>query len=298
MNIKKKIKHLIFQLINPTFSYDPREGVKSLKRKLSLYFFLHPGKKKMYNNEIEFIRNKSNDTYSYIFPYPFIFDYSFRDISVIKDDNLNLYYVFHGDKKLYFSKKYDTIAKVKIAYYCALIEQDKKSPHRYLDENFNIKQDDIILDVGAAEGLLGLDNIEKIKKLYVFEVDFDWINALKATFEPWKNKVEIIHKYVSDNNVDNNISLDAFLKEERINLIKIDVEGVEKRILTGAQKTLLKTEKVAICTYHNHQDEESLNDLLISLGFRTSYSVGYMLFILKKLYPPYFRKGLIRGKNE
>ena len=298
MSIKKSIKHSIFQLINPTFSYDPREGVKSLKRKLLFYFFLHPGVRKKYIDEIEFIRDESIDTYSYIFPYPFILDYSLKDIAVFKDDNLALYYVLHGIKKLYFSKKFDTIEKVKIAYYCALIEQDNKSPHRYLDESFDIKQDDVVLDVGAAEGLLGLVNIEKIKKLYVFEVDNDWVDALKATFEPWKEKVEIVHKYVSDFNTDSNISLDAFLNEKRINLIKIDVEGVEKRILSGACKTLSKTEKVIVCTYHNHYDEDIFKDLLFSYGFNISYSSGYMLFILKKLYPPYFRKGLIRAYHE
>ena len=295
MSTKRTIKHLIFQLINPTFTYDPREGIKSLKRKLLFYFFVHPGIKKRYIDEIEFIRNKSNDTYSYIFPYPFILDYSFKDISVFKDENLKLFYVLHGIKKLYFSQKFDSIKKVKVAYYCALIEQDKNSPHRYLNESFDIKQNDVVLDVGAAEGLLGLENIDKIKKLYVFEADSDWIDALKATFEPWKDKVEIIHKYVSDINTDTNISLDAYLKELKVNLIKIDVEGVEKHILAGAHHTLSKTEKVAICTYHNQKDEKLFKELLLDYGFQTSYSAGYMLFILKKLYPPYFRKGLIRG---
>jgi hypothetical protein len=64
-----------------------------------------------------------------------------------------------------------------------------------------------------------------------------------------------------------------------------------KRIL-AEQKPL----KVAICTYHKQQDEEEFNSLLISNGFQTAHSDGFILFYYdKKIKAPYLRRGLIRG---
>ena len=68
----------------------------------------------------------------------------------------------------------------------------------YLSDNFTVQQDDVLLDVGSAEGIFALTHIEKLKHVVLFERNAQWVEALEATFAPWKEKVTIIRKYVSD----------------------------------------------------------------------------------------------------
>lgn len=294
MKIKIYIRKLIFRLINPTFKWNPREGLGSLKIKLRLYGFFHPHFFRQYSKELSFLKANANNTYSWIYPYDFINDLKFDDIAVLYDSKTNLYYVMHCNKRLYFKRSINTEDKVKVAYYCASVEQNKKSPHCYLINNFTINRG-VVLDVGAAEGILCLESIEKVEKLYLFEVEQEWIEALEATYRPWKDKVVIINKYVSDIDSQDNVKLDTIIQDNIIELIKIDVEGVERKIFAGAKNLLSRTEKIAVCTYHKYGDEGLLNNFLCDNNFKTHFSEGVVLFILSKLRPPYFRKCLIRA---
>jgi len=303
--MKRKLKllkkYLVNTMINPTFSWCPDEGLYSLMIKMNIYFFLHKRLGNKYKTELQFIRKKTKQSlkhiYSWIFPYPFINTLSIKSIQVYTDASKGLFFVVHEGKRLYFKRELDTEEKVRNAYYCVSIEQHKESPHCYLNEQYNI-DGGIALDVGSAEGLLGLMLIEKIDKLYLFEVEEGWIEALQATFEPWKDKVIIINKYVSDKNDTDCVTLDTIIKDEVIELIKIDVEGTEQKILAGAANTLNKTKKVCVCTYHKNNDEVVLKNYLDERGWITSFSNNSILYILSKLYPPYFRKCLIRAKKN
>jgi len=97
----------------------------------------------------------------------------------------------------------------------------------------------VLLDVGAAEAIFALNAIDLVEKAYLFECEKEWIDALELTFAPWKYKVEIVHKYVSDRNNGNHITIDNFLEEKsKKNLfIKMDIEGYEQAALKGATKT-------------------------------------------------------------
>ena len=180
-----------------------------------------------------------------------------------------------------------------------MIEQDKKSPHRYLNETFNVNENDIVIDIGAADGNFSLEVIDRVKKLYIFESDINWIEALNATFEPWKEKVHIINKFVS--NIDDNkqVTLDRLLMNIHIDFIKIDVEGAEGMILEGSKKILQKNNslKLAICTYHKKNDAKNIEKILAMNKFNFTFSNGYMLFIHSRLTPPYFRRGLIKAQK-
>ncbi|MCC9138228.1 FkbM family methyltransferase [Pontibacter silvestris] len=179
------------------------------------------------------------------------------------------------------------------------MEQDKASPHKYLTDQFKVEKGEVVVDAGAAEGIFSLSVIEQVRKIYLFETDEEWIEALEATFAPWKEKVEIINKYVSNNNDHHNLSLDAFFKDkESVNFIKADVEGAEADLLEGSKELLSKDSnlKVAITTYHKQNDETHLAKVLHSSGFKTENSTGFMLYIYDKdIKPPYFRRGLIRA---
>ena len=298
---RKYLRRFFYKSINLGFGYRPEEGLNSLKQKINVYSFFYPTKMKMYTKEIDFLKkySDSNSPYSYIFPYSFASSYNFHDIEVYKDNNNGLFYVLHNRKRLYYSKAYKSENAVKIGYNCTLIEQDKTSPHRYLNDSFKIEKGDVVIDVGAAEGNFALDSIENISKLYIFEANPDWIEALKATFSPWKEKVHIFNKYVSSVNSGDHITLDSILKENVVNCIKIDVEGAEMSILKGSNVVLNNPNiKLFICTYHLHDDFKKIEQILIEKNFDCSASDNFMLFTLGKLKPPYFRRGLVRAKKN
>ena len=128
-----------------------------------------------------------------IFPYPFTAKYNQDKIEVYHDENCGMKYVLQEGKRLYFKKKW-TVLRIKKSFHDLTLEQDADSPHRYLSSAFNLNENDVLADFGAAEGNFTLSVIEKIKKAYLFEYDPEWIEALQMTFKPWMDKVEIVPK--------------------------------------------------------------------------------------------------------
>jgi hypothetical protein len=246
---------------------------------------------------IRFLRKKPLQ----LFPYQFPRKYDSLEIKVYHDDRKDLKYVFYEKKRMYFKRAWNE-NDIKKYYVNLLIEQDKKSPHRYLVDSFNIKPDDVVADIGAAEGIFSLSIISTIKKIYLFEMDGQWIEALEATFEPWKHKVEIINRFVSDKNDDSNITLDQFTMERNIRLdfIKIDVDGAEYSLLNGGRNLLKKASqmRIAICTYHKADDERLVRDFFNQYEYNVNPSYGYMIFYFDPhLSHPYLRRGLLRAEK-
>ena len=229
-----------------------------------------------------------------VFPYLFNNKYNSKNVTLYKDESSGLYYVLRQDKKLYLRRDI-TYKTARNLYNSLLIEQDPESPHRYLTKDFDIKENDILVDIGCAEGFLPLDVIEKVKKVYLFEYEDLWIEALLKTFAPWKNKVEIIKGYVSDKTDDSQITIDEYFKniDEKPTFIKIDVEGAEMKVLKGMEQTinLSKEIKLAVCTYHRKDDYNEITSYISSKGLDYETSNRYMLF---ENVEPYFRRGLIR----
>ncbi|MEI8278537.1 MAG: FkbM family methyltransferase [Bacteroidota bacterium] len=237
----------------------------------------------------------------FINPIPYIFTDKYKKniIKIFYDNKVKLEYVFWNGKKLYF--KSDFVAyDIKRAVIALMEEQDAASPHRYLTNSFQVPNNSVVVDVGAAEGTFGLDIIERVKKLYLIEADPRWKNALENTFEPWKDKVEIIYKFASDASSNSTISIDDIYKKEgQIDFIKIDVEGAEEKVMKGATSLINHTNrplKIVMCTYHNQNDADQFSSLLKQMNFDIHFSDKYILFIYdKNQAPPYLRKGLIRA---
>lgn len=233
-------------------------------------------------------------------PYEYTKEYNNQPVDIRFDAARKLHYTLMDGKKLYFNKNmtpYDITRAVRALN----IEQDPRSPHRYLTPDFHITPGSVFVDVGAAEGNLSLQVVEQAKKIYLIEADPSWRTALEATFEPWKDKVTIICKYASYRNNAEEISVDKiFEQEQQIDFIKIDVEGAEEQVLNGAVNTINNSKgelKIALCTYHKQPDAERFSAKLNGLGFNVAFSYGYMLFYYNdsKQEPPYLRKGLIRA---
>lgn len=254
-----------------------------------------------YKKEIEYIKKHGKIV---LFPYDFTETYNKDEVYPIYDEKNSMCYVIHKHKKLYFPKSL-SMQSVKKVYNTLLCEQDYDSPHRYFSEDYQVEEGEVMVDVGCAEAMMSLNNIEKLSYLFLIESDSEWEEALKLTFEPWKEKVSIINKIASENDNEKEVSLDTLLTDidcQKIT-IKMDVEGYEKQVFKGAQK-LFKTKKIkCVCaTYHKQADGEELENMFEKIQYDTEFSKGYMLFIYgveagNYLSDPYFRKGVLRAKN-
>lgn len=245
---------------------------------------------------VNYVRNNGVQ----IFPYTFTEKYKQDSIEVFHDVACGMKYVLFNDKRLYFKRKWST-KRIQKSFHDLTLEQDDMSPHRYLSENFNLDENDVVADFGAAEGNFTLSVIEHIKKAYLFEYDPEWIEALQMTFKPWKDKVEIIPKFVSDKNDSKHCSGDVFFKDKSISFLKIDVDGGERSLLKGFEHTIAtaKPMKIALCTYHQHDDEQEFSSWLKSKNYNVKPSTGYMIFHYdKKLKAPYIRRALIRATKN
>lgn len=208
-------------------------------------------------------------------------------------------YVLQDNKRLYFKRGWSE-DKIKKYYNGLLMEQDFLSPHRYEHEDFHVYNGDVVIDAGVAEGNFALSVIEKVEKIYLFEPDKEWIDVLERTFMPWKEKIVIVNKYIDDTNDDSHVTLDNFSFKEKINFLKIDIEGEEVQLLNGSNALLTRQNnlRIAICTYHHQNDAEEINKILIADGFCTNFSKGFMIYKYDNaLEFPYIRRGLIRGSK-
>ena len=194
-----------------------------------------------------------------------------------------------------------SVNAIKSLYRGLLIDQDIESPHLYLTEGFKLTSQDVIADIGAAEGNFSLSNVEHVKKAYLFESDSEWIEALQATFKPWKDKVEIINSFVTNYDSDSTVNISTFYKKHNdISFFKVDIEGEEQNFLNACVPIFKENSniKLAICTYHKHNDEVDFTKQLKSLNFKVKHSKGYMLYFYdKSIRPPYFRRGLLRASK-
>ncbi len=236
----------------------------------------------------------------HIFPYDFPEKYKAAGIRIEKDEDKGLLFTFWEGKKLYYKNGYQ-IKKAQTYFNSLLLEQDPNSPHCYLTADFDVNEGDVIVDVGAAEGNFSLSVIEKARQVFLFEVEKDWIKALEATFEPWKDKVTIVQKYVSDVDNEQCIKLDTFFGEKQpVNFIKADVEGAEAQVINGANDLINRQKdlRIAVCTYHRQTDAQELDELLKTKGFKNHFSDKYMIFHYGSsnvVEPPYLRKAVLRA---
>jgi hypothetical protein len=227
------------------------------------------------------------------YPAPYSLEYKNKKIDVFLDDAKGLSYVWHNNKKLFFPNSYNA-EKITTLYLSLITEQDERSAHRYA-ESYDELKGKTLLDIGAAEGIFSLDTIEQVEQVYLFECEKFWIEALKATFEPWTDKTKIIEKYVGDKSEGIFTTIDDFLEgKSKDNLfLKMDIEGAEKSALKGALKTLKEGNNInlAVCTYHKPEDPVEISEFLKDLGYKYEFTDG-MLYWGKRV-----SKAVIRGKK-
>jgi hypothetical protein len=255
-------------------------------------------KEALTNEESEALGFFKNHRYSsFPFKWSLKYDRYFPDIYL--DETNSFHYVMFEGKKLYFPKKYSP-HQIIWTVRSILKEQDVRSAHLYLTSEFQIEEETIMIDGGVAEGSLPLSLIEKLKQLYLIECNLEWIEALNLTFAPWRDKVEIIGKYLSDTTNDQNVCIDELLevKEDEKYFVKIDVEGYEKLALKGMTEFFQKVKKLkmCLCTYHKENDAKDLEQFVIEKKLIYEFSDSHLLYDNEDKVPT-FRKALIRAKR-
>ena len=196
-----------------------------------------------------------------------------------------------------------TSENIKYSHSFSCLEQDNESPHSYALSSFSYNEDDIAVDAGAAEGNFSLSIVDKVKKLYIFECSEGWLAPLRKTFKDWGDKVEIIPLKLSEKVTSESTTLDQFFaeKNELPTILKIDVDGGEKDLLSGASRILRESDelKISLCTYHQKNDFREFKNLLENLDFKVHSSKGYMIFYLDEpLEEPYLRKALLFASKQ
>ena len=219
------------------------------------------------------------------------------DIYPVNYDYDDMPYILFEGKKMFYPRTYQFSKSNNID--CVediLFEQGEHSPHRYIKSNDVIRKGMVIVDAGVCEGNFALRYVEEAKRIYLIEADSEWLEALKRTFAPYSEKVVFCDKYLSGKDDDDTITLDTLINE-KIDILKMDIEGCEVDALKGGKRVLSESNAYcAVCSYHKHGDEQKIRNLLHDYGYRTDNSEGYMFF-------PYdtcleLRRGVIYGVKD
>lgn len=274
------------------------------------YKFRYPKLQQQIQSEVlQFFENKETEEkidslkpffqkyYSNMIPYDWIKEYSEEAVEVHFDKLKRLSYVYWHGKKMYWKKGVRPLA-IQRNINDLLIEQDNRSPHKYILTD--TLKGAVIADLGAAEGCFTLDVIEQIEHAYIFECEDNWIEALEATFEPYKDKVTIVKKFIGKDVDENCTTLDEYFRDKRLDYLKADIEGAEVDMLLGGSETMQsKVREVNICLYHTPNDEAKIIELLKQYGYTCQITDGYIFIYNKQIEPRnWFRRGVALGRRR
>ncbi len=266
------------------------------------YYAHHENESNTYQKELCYLRQRGA-----FCNFPYSHDTTTLHIESGFDQDAKLPYVIHKNKKLFFKAKL-TPSEALDSYKNYIqterllgVEDTELAPHQYQSSRVHVTEGDVVFDIGAAEGLFALDQINKASHVVIVESAPEWIEPLKHTFAPYGDKVTILRKFVSVTDTETTISLGKLLSDVNYSsaFVKMDIEGNEVSSIASAA-TILKQKKnikLSVASYHKQHDAEELKTIFDSLGYYSEFSDGHMLFYLYDTpASPYFRKGVIRVK--
>ena len=304
-NVGEQIQFLNVQEKNSLKHIDIIEkNIDQIRKNLiELHYEIHKDEGKKYSDELNYLQSQD---FLPMIPYKQKKHLEFVP-NAEYDNNKKLPFIVHKGKRLYFPATW-SLESVKNQYQYYIERENlvgggytDKAPHQYQSDSLKISTGDILLDIGSAEGLLALDTIETTKRIFLFESDAMWIAPLEATFEPYKEKVSIINKYVSDSNSATTTTLSNAIQgfKDETFFVKMDIEGAEEFVIKENSDFFKQNQiKLACCTYHKKDHYQSINAILEKWGYMTHPSDGYILcFMYNDFMPPFFRRGVIRATN-
>lgn len=207
----------------------------------------------------------------------------FKVFHEVRRDEFGWPYIMFDDKRMYYPINYNfTMMDGREVVPDIRYEQGKGSPHLYIPADYSMPDDAVIVDAGTCEGNFALRFIENAKRIYLIEADKCWMEALERTFSPYSNKVVFVNKFLSGRDNANEITVDSLISE-KIDFLKMDIEGSEIDAILGAKRVLTTYDvKCAICSYHRQYDEKYIEHIMNSYGYETSTSEGYIFFAYDK----------------
>lgn len=233
--------------------------------------------------------------------YYFMDEYENISVEICFDINTQMFYVPYKGRNMFFPRSWDE-EKVEKYYRSVIAEQDRRSPHCYMYNGYEVNKGDVVVDVGAAEGIFTLDVIDVADKVYLIEADLEWIEALQQTFINDQDKVKIIYGFADCVAEAERLTLDSLFDNEEVHYIKMDIEGYEKQALSGAKNVLnnCKNIKCAVCSYHCKEDEVWIRDYLQKYGFATDVSEGFICpdWTVEAYLEAELRRGIVFGKKK
>lgn len=171
---------------------------------------------------------------------------------------------------------------------------DKNDWHYYQKKFTEVVNEEVILDVGTAEGLFILSVINRCKRIILVEPNDYFAAALNKTFASYQDKVILHNVVVGSQNGEISFNSDSLsgrvdfkgnsgmlkrmetvdhltLNELPITYLKADIEGYEIEMLKGAENTIKKHKpKIAITSYHTENNAEEIISLV--KGFVPEYN--------------------------
>ena len=235
---------------------------KEIKNSIETFFKQFPywGNLNETENDFEEIQNKAQSFLEHLKDYEWLYNH-------LQD---------YRSKKLLFAILYNwydydfqTLKSLMDGTYCHYFDLDLLACH-----------DEVFVDVGAYIGDTILDFIHSYgengyQKIYAYEMTKESCNTLKENLKNYSN-IKVVEKAVSSqseilsmcsnatsssaNTITEDgikveaVSLDEDIKD-KITLIKMDIEGYEKKALLGCTKHIQEDHpKLLISVYHNHED--------------------------------------------
>ena len=152
-----------------------------------------------------------------------------------------------------------------------------------------VKQFRTYIDIGAHDGDTCIDLVNTFQRVYAFEPNPESIKAIPDTIKKFPfalgNKKEELVLTIPDNGYNNNKhgsivrhqsgirqysvsvkTLDGFEIKE-VDLIKIDVEGMELQVLEGSMQTLMKWRPVVLFENKRSRYNKKLVDFFNEINY-------------------------------
>ena len=184
--------------------------------------------------------------------------YSYKDCRVEKDDFVIDAGGCWGDTSLFFATKAGKRGKI--------------FTFEFFEDNLDILKINFSNNKGLSKNIVLIE-----QPLYNKSNKFLYLNHACADITTLTENKNNLHKYKTiciDDFVENN-------KIEKIDFIKMDIEGCELKALQGAVNTLKKYKpKLAIAAYHKYDDYHELAKFLneLDIGYKfyfASYTLGF-----------------------
>lgn len=199
-----------------------------------------------------------------------LFDKSYYDEHINEFDEIYSLLADETSKKTFENViKYKISGKPNYLFEC---ETDFSEPYHSI---LNSQGEEIILDLGAYNGDTALEfskRFPKYQKIIAVEPDKKTFKKLVSNTESLKTENHNVcisdftgvgnfsmnggrNSAVGEGEQINVTTVDDLLNGEKVNLIKMDVEGEEVKAINGAQKTIsLHRPKMIISAYHRTED--------------------------------------------